>query len=57
MFSRFPGRQPATALFLVLVLPAAALAQSPDLKPGRFDFGKMWTFEYPPAAYLCEEGT
>jgi len=31
----------------------AALAQSADApRPGRFDFGKMWTFEYPPAEYF-----
>ncbi len=29
------------------------VAQAPDApKPGRFDFGKMWTFEYPPAEYF-----
>jgi Peptidase S46 len=49
-----PARAGALALLtVVLVLPASALAQAPaHAKPGRFDFGKMWTFEYPPAAYF-----
>lgn len=41
------------ALGAVLSLPATAAAQTADtLRPGRFDFGKMWTFEYAPAEYF-----
>ena len=41
------------ALFALLVLPASAYAQAAaPPKPGRFDFGKMWTFEYAPAEYF-----
>ncbi len=51
-----PARRAALGLFaLLLVAPAAALAQSAAAPaPGRFDFGKMWTFEYPPSAYFTE---
>ena len=43
----------AIALGAVLSLPLTAAAQTPDtLRPGRFDFGKMWTFEYAPAEYF-----
>lgn len=39
------GRQP----------PAAPLAMDLDtVKAGRFDNGKMWTFEYPPLEYFAE---
>src|SRR4030042_3908672 len=39
-----------------LALPLAAAAQSADApRPGRFDFGKMWTFEYAPAEYFSSE--
>jgi hypothetical protein len=34
---------------------ASALAQAADpAKAGRFDHGKMWTFEYPPVDYFAE---
>ncbi len=51
-----PARRAALVLFaLLLVAPAAAFAQSATPpEPGRFDFGKMWTFEYPPSAYFTE---
>ncbi len=43
-------------LFLCLVLlPAALAGQQPAAavqQTGRFDLGKMWTFEYPPSAYF-----
>ena len=47
------GRTDALALLLSLALPLSALAQSAaPPQPGRFDFGKMWTFEYPPAEHF-----
>jgi hypothetical protein len=59
------GRAARLALSLVTTLPlwlsspASAPAQvgSVDLdtiQAGRFDYGKMWTFEYAPAEYLSE---
>jgi hypothetical protein len=43
----------AIALGAVLSLPLTAAAQTTDdLRPGRFDFGKMWAFEYAPAEYF-----
>ncbi len=45
----------AIALTLALLASPSfyATAQSPDtMRAGRFDSGKMWTFEYPPAAYF-----
>lgn len=49
-----PWRVRAVFLLAVLSFPAAAVsAQSTsELKPGPFDFGKMWTFEYAPAEYF-----
>ena len=48
-------RLAAVAVSVALAVPAAVGAQSADSpKPGRFDFGKMWTFEYAPAAYFSE---
>jgi hypothetical protein len=50
-FHRFAG---------VLFLTAAAFAVSSapvtaqEARAGRFDFGKMWTFEYPPGEYFTE---
>jgi hypothetical protein len=44
--------------FGVLALGASGLAAqaSPDtIRAGRFDFGKMWTFEHAPAQYFTEE--
>jgi hypothetical protein len=42
-------------LFCLSLLPALLPAQQPSTAlptPGRFDLGKMWTFEYPPADYF-----
>jgi len=41
------------ALF-ALALPSLAGAQDLDTVPGRFDTGKMWTFEYAPAEYFTQ---
>ena len=43
------------ALVVVILLPAALSAQrpAPDTgRAGRFDLGRMWTFEYAPTAYF-----
>lgn len=45
-------RVSAAVVFAVLALAPSARSQSTDLKPGAFDFGKMWTFEYAPAEYF-----
>jgi hypothetical protein len=47
---------PLVALILVLTPAAALHAQGApiDTIPGRFDFGKMWTFEDAPADYFSE---
>ena len=47
-------RRRARAVVLLLsALPSALQAQSASqARPGRFDFGKMWTFEYAPAEYF-----
>lgn len=46
------------ALVVVLILPLLSKAQIPvnteDVQPGRFDQGKMWTFENPPLDYFEE---
>jgi hypothetical protein len=48
-------RRRATAFVAGLVLVGAVAAQSPDtVRTGRFDAGKMWAFEYAPAAYFTE---
>ncbi|HMA42431.1 MAG TPA: S46 family peptidase, partial [Gemmatimonadales bacterium] len=41
---------------LLLTLPLALAAQQPSdtIRAGRFDNGKMWTFEYPPDRYFTE---
>jgi hypothetical protein len=41
-------------LALAAVLPLHGQALEIDTTPGRFDFGKMWTFESPPGQYLSE---
>jgi len=45
-------------LAIIALIPFLAGAQSTtdldDVKPGRFDQGKMWTFENPPVAYFQE---
>ncbi len=43
------------ALLVVMLLPAAVAAQRPvadTVRAGRFDLGRMWTFEYAPTAYF-----
>jgi hypothetical protein len=56
--SRAQSRGVPLLLALVLVVaPAALHAQSVDLdtiRAGRFDSGRMWTFEYPPAEYFSQ---
>jgi hypothetical protein len=47
----------AATLLITVVLPAHAQVGQADLgniRAGRFDFGKMWTFEYAPAEYFGE---
>ena len=45
----------ALALLAALAAPAAAQTVNPDtIRAGRFDLGKMWTFENPPAQYFSE---
>ena len=45
-------------LTLLLISPVALFAQQTnnleDVQPGRFDQGKMWTFENPPVEYFQE---
>jgi Peptidase S46 len=48
---------PVLARSLALLLAAAAPTAAQDaaldtIRAGRFDFGKMWTFEYPPSQYF-----
>ena len=44
------------AILAVLVSAAAVGAQSTgiDTVPGPFDYGRMWTYEYPPSQYFTE---
>jgi hypothetical protein len=43
------------ALLILQGTPALAQQQTADtIRAGRFDNGKMWTFEYPPTQYLRE---
>lgn len=46
----------AALVLLFALLPAAAAAQAhpTDVEPGRFDMGRMWTFEHAPARYFSE---
>ncbi len=64
MFSATPRRLIgstllAGAILAALALPAlaapvASQAAEIDTIPERFDFGKMWTYEYPPMEYFSE---
>lgn len=46
-------RRARAVVLLLSALPSALQAQSaPEPRPGRFDFGKMWMFEYVPAEYF-----
>ena len=48
-------RSIVAAIVVVATITAQpTLAQQADTTAGRFDTGKMWTFEYPPAAYFTE---
>ena len=47
----------AFPLLLLLVFTGTALGQQaayPKVEPDRFDYGKMWTFEYAPIKYFSE---
>jgi hypothetical protein len=47
----------ASTLLITVALPSHAQvgqADLDDVRAGRFDFGKMWTFEYAPAEYFGE---
>jgi len=41
-------------VLLVDTVTAAPMVAGADLEAGRFDNGKMWTFEYPPMDYFAE---
>jgi len=50
---------PFAALFILLLIAGQAAAQVPaaaadTVRAGRFDAGRMWTFEYPPVEYFTE---
>jgi hypothetical protein len=46
-----PVTVPPETVLVEVAAPAAIL----ELEPGRFDTGKMWTFENPPLDYFAEE--
>lgn len=46
------GRSPGDTV--VLLGPATVVETLPSVEPGRFDTGKMWTFENPPLDYFQE---
>lgn len=52
--SRRLVRRLAPMLLLAVVAPASAQITEIDTIPGRFDFGKMWTYEYPPTEYFSQ---
>jgi hypothetical protein len=41
-------------LSLLTAIPAAGQTTTAEAQMGRFDGGKMWTFEYAPAQYFSE---
>ena len=49
-----PGALAVAALLLAAPLAAQPSAASAPIRAGRFDFGKMWTFEAPPSRYFTE---
>lgn len=51
--SRIAMRVAALAMVLVAA-PATAQVNLDTVRAGRFDFGRMWTFEYSPAKYFTE---
>ncbi len=64
-FYRFRRRAARLALSLAVALPTLLTAPPPapaqvggvdldTIRAGRFDYGKMWTFEYAPADYFSE---
>lgn len=49
----------AASVSVIAILPGSAPAQIggvdlDTIQAGRFDYGKMWTFEYPPSEYFSE---
>jgi hypothetical protein len=46
-------------IYIICLIPFIGFAQTTanleDIEPGRFDQGKMWTFENPPVEYFQEE--
>lgn len=44
----------ASLALLLAVSPAAAQVKLDTVRAGRFDFGRMWTFEYAPARYFTQ---
>ena len=44
-----------SALLLVIPFSVTAQQSGPDtIRAGRYDAGKMWTFEYPPDRYFSQ---
>ncbi len=62
MLARSMRRLPAPARVLAALtvllpgaaVPAGAQTLEVDTVPGRFDFGRMWTYEYAPSEYFSE---
>lgn len=49
-----PARAAVDTVFVVDTVVATPLVAADALRAGRFDNGKMWTFEYPPMEYFRE---